>query len=126
MFPSSVLGESILQTDESLLSNLIKFPQEIQQIAGVQYAIVVNYFNAPPAGAYQALGAWSGSGGNNYQGGEYFHSLDGQSWFASGLEEYKLHFQTYVIPNSEPEILSQKAEKAKPVIIKGLKINPEF
>ncbi len=99
MFPSTVINEVILQSDESLLSDFIKFPPIIKQIAGVQYAIVVSYLDAPPAGAGQACGAWYGTNGNKFPKGEYFHSIDGESWFLAGLNNFDLHFQTYVIPN---------------------------
>jgi len=54
----------------------------------------VNYEGAPPPGAGQFQGLWSGRTGNEYAGGaNYFSFLDGISWFEG---EGDLHFQTYV------------------------------
>jgi hypothetical protein len=70
-------------------------------VAGVQYAIVVNYEGAPPPGPGQFQGGWAGASGNQYPGGAAYASfLDGISWVVeeAGLLGADLHFQTYVNP----------------------------
>jgi hypothetical protein len=77
---------------------LITFPQAINIVAGVQYAIVVNYQGAPPPGAYQVQGSWYGAAGNYdyYPGGNSYGSIDGSSWFSNEGFYFDEHFQTYV------------------------------
>jgi hypothetical protein len=83
--------------DESLLSNLITFPEPIEQIKGKKYAIVVHYLDAPAPGANQWLGQWHGSKGNI--GGERIVG-DGTTWKVSETK-YTSHFRTYVAPRKE-------------------------
>ena len=95
--PSSiVLGDTTLASNSAPLSLLIAFPQVINIVAGAQYAIVVDYPGAPPPGAGQFQGIWSGSFGDDYAGGEVFSSVDGSSWVPGTLVD--VHFQTYVTP----------------------------
>jgi hypothetical protein len=86
-----------LATDEASLATLIQFPQNIRQVKGVQYAIVVNYQNAPPSGADQWMGMWNGAMGR-LGGGEMFSGPDGKIWSVSDPNGHE-HFRTYVIPD---------------------------
>ena len=58
---STILGDTTLSPNSAPPSLLITFPQVINIAAGVQYAIVVNYQGAPPAGPYQVQGSWTGA-----------------------------------------------------------------
>lgn len=97
----TILGETTIASGSAPLSLLIQFPQTIPVEAGVQYAIVVNYDNAPPPTPGQALGGWAGaSGGNPYPGGSFYFSYrDGLSWIHAGGGD--LHFRTYVSDSFE-------------------------
>jgi hypothetical protein len=103
---TTVLGETTLSSSSAPLSLLITFPQVIPIVAGVQYAIVVNYEGAPPPGGSQIQGAWLGAVGDQYPRGQLYSSfLDGISWFLSdGLDGFDVHFQTYVNPAIEVDI----------------------
>jgi hypothetical protein len=70
------------------------FPQEVSQVAGEQYAIVVHYPDAPPAGAGQGQGTWTGATGDAYPGGKTCMSTDGDSWRVE--DDNDLHFQTFI------------------------------
>ncbi|MCL5958790.1 MAG: PKD domain-containing protein [Chloroflexi bacterium] len=102
---TTILGETTLSSNSAPLSTLITFPQTINIVAGNQYAIVVDYPDAPPAGAYQYQGGWTGATGNSYPGGAIFASYsDGVAWDIN-YPDYDLHFQTWVretIVNSAP------------------------
>jgi hypothetical protein len=91
----TILGETTLNSGSSPISQFISFPQSIHFIAGDQYAIVVNYENAPPAGKGQGQGIWLGATRDTYSGGNLYTSIsDGISWVQ--MEGEDLHFQTYV------------------------------
>ncbi len=94
--PSTIiLGEITLESGSAPITALITFPQTIHITAEMQYAIVVSYRGAPPAGAGQGKGIWLGSTGNTYSGGSGYSSIsDGFTW--SEEESEDLHFQTYV------------------------------
>jgi hypothetical protein len=94
--PGILLGQ-VTFDDESPLSNLITFPEPIDQIKGNKYAIVVHYLNAPAPGANQWLGQWYGSKGNI--GGERIVG-DGITWKVSETK-YTSHFRTYVARGKE-------------------------
>ena len=103
-----ILGETTLRSGNAPLSLVITFPQVITIIAGDQYAIVVNYQGALPAGKGKSLGMWSGASGDTYPLGKNFASVsDGILWFEQAGGDY--HFQTYVIlmvppdNNNEPQ-----------------------
>jgi hypothetical protein len=98
---ATVLGETVLPTNTALLSDLIKFPQQIRVEAGIQYTIVVNYEGAPPPGPGQFQGIWYGATGDPYQRGALVGSVDGSSWFESSQND--VHFRTYVsvLPTSK-------------------------
>jgi hypothetical protein len=97
----TILGDTTLSSSSSLLSSLITFPQLIPQVAGTQYAIVVDYPTAPfvSGGSGQGVGDWVGGTGNPYAGGQDLLFL-GTSWHTdnSGFDS---HFQTLV--NTVPE-----------------------
>lgn len=68
-------------------------------VAGVKYAIVVSYDDAPPPGGGMGQGSWAGATGDTYAAGEIFLSyLDGISW-GINYPDYDLHFETYVCPS---------------------------
>lgn len=94
--PGILLGE-VTVDDESPLSNLITFPEPVEQIKGKKYAIVVHYVDAPAPGVNQWLGQWYGSKGNI--GGERIVG-DGTTWKVSETK-YTSHFRTYVAANNE-------------------------
>jgi hypothetical protein len=100
---SLILGETTLSSSSAPLSLLIAFSQAIEQVAGEQYALAVNYVGAPPPGAFQSQGVWIGSDGNFYTGGDTFVSLNGTSWFRDAGND--LHFQTFVESVPEPTTL---------------------
>jgi len=92
---STVLGETTLSSSSAPLSLFITFPQPVNIVTGVQYAIVVNYEGAPPPGPGQVQGFWMGAIGDLYTGGDVYASyLDGISW--SWFQGDDLHFRTYV------------------------------
>jgi hypothetical protein len=95
---STILGEVTLPSDASDLSQIVMFPQSIPQVAGVQYAIVVDYPDAP-AGGNQ--GIWHGTDGNGYARGDLVSSSDGTSFRFVGQNTFDVHFKTYVFPGTE-------------------------
>jgi hypothetical protein len=126
----TILGETTLDSSSAPLSQLITFPQTINLIVGVQYAIVVNYEGAPPPGPFQFQGIWSGTAGDLYTGGRISASLsDGISWFQDPVTDTDLHFQTYVTvatevaidikPQSCPNPLNTNSSGVLPVAILG-------
>jgi hypothetical protein len=98
---ANVLGSVLLPPGNYPLGTSIAFTQQIQVLAGDQYAIAVNYVGAPAIGPGSGQGAWSGTAVGGYPGGAPFFSLDGKSW--SDGHEGDLTFQTYVQPSSVPE-----------------------
>lgn len=96
-YPADRIAERMLDRDESTLDDFISFDGKVEQVAGEQYAIVVDYPEAPPQGADQWVGNWAGSTGNPYAEGDLCASNDGVTWFISGLNENDVHFRTYVL-----------------------------
>lgn len=93
---TTILGDVTLGSSASGLSDLIVFPQAIPQVAGVKYAIVVDYPGAPPG---QEQGLWRGATGDAYPRGDMVMSFDGGvSWVKIGPNNYDLHFKTFVNP----------------------------
>lgn len=90
---SQILGQTVLKSSSSSLSDLVTFPKCIGQVAGDQYAVVVNYVGAPSSGAGQVLGSWTGSTTSPYSGGASVFSNDTISWTVSTGD---LYFRTYV------------------------------
>jgi hypothetical protein len=94
---TTILGEVTLGSSASNLSQVIVFPHSIPQVAGVQYAIVVSYPDAPPQGSAQ--GVWRGSTADGYSRGDLVASSDGgTSFYFSGQNDADVHFKTYVSP----------------------------
>lgn len=97
-----ILGETTLRSGSAPISQVITFPRAISIVAGDQYAIVVNYEGAPPAGQGKSLGMWSGASGDTYPGGKSFASIsDGILWSQSAEGDF--HFQTYVNLMTPPD-----------------------
>jgi hypothetical protein len=90
----TVLGEARLAFGGVALDQVIAFFNNIPQVAGQQYAIVVDYPAAPPAGAGNGQGNWQGRTGNSYPAGQAAFSNNGQSWTAEG--DLDLQFRTFV------------------------------
>jgi hypothetical protein len=98
----AILAETTLSGSSSPLLNVFSFPTLVEQIAGEQYAIVVNFVGAPPPGPGQGLGFWRG--GLGYPEGTALASVNGSSWFESAPGS-DASFQTYVSPVPEPSTL---------------------
>jgi hypothetical protein len=125
---TTILGEVTLGSNASGLSQVILFPQLIPQVAGVQYAIVVNYPGAPPEGAFQFQGIWSGSTGNAYSRGDLVSSSDGGASFSfDGQNDNDVHFKTFVSstltvtidvkPGEDPPTINPNSHGKIPVAI---------
>jgi len=98
---ATILGETKLSSGSAPLSQLISFPQTINITAGVQYAIVVDYPDAPPPGSGQIQGLWRGATNDVYVPGRALATCDfigcvvPGAWFES-LVGADQHFRTYV------------------------------
>ena len=101
--PSNVvLGEARAARGGDLsINTVIPFTTPIPQVAGQQYAILVNYPEAPPfVNGIQNTASWNGSDGNLYPAGTLLSTFDnGATWQSFADEGFDLHFQTFVIPN---------------------------
>ena len=95
-YPDHLLGEVVLDSDQALIDELVRLVTPIPQVPGRQYAIVASYLDAPPHGAEQWLGNWTGCTGNHYLPGNTCASTDGRSWFVSGVDDFDLHFRTFL------------------------------
>ncbi len=92
---STVLGQATMPSGSSLPWPVpIIFSEEVEQVAGTQYAIVVHYPDALPSGAGRGQGTWTGAIGNPYAGGMMCMSVDGNSWRVE--EDHDVHFQTFI------------------------------
>jgi hypothetical protein len=86
---------------DALLGRLIAFEQDIQVVAGRQYAIVVSYRGAPLGGA-EVSGQWNGATEDLYPRGRLFFgecptSNSPTLWVLRAAEaSYDVHFRTYV------------------------------
>lgn len=95
---STILGETTIaglggatQIRMAPISELITFPQAIDIVAGVKYAIGVTFVTD------KGSGAWWGAQENGYSGGEQYRSSNGTTGtFVPVASGYDLHFQTYV------------------------------
>jgi hypothetical protein len=101
--PSNVvLGSARAASGGDLsINTVIPFSTPIAQVAGQQYAILVDYPDAPPfVNGIENTASWNGSDGDLYPKGTLLSTFDGgatwQSFAADGID---LHFQTFVIPN---------------------------
>lgn len=101
--PSNVvLGEASASTSGDLsINTVIPFTTSIPQVAGQEYAIVVDYPDAPAFVNGQAsAGSWNGSDGNLYPAGTLVSTFnDGGTWTSFQSQGFDVHFQTFVIPN---------------------------
>jgi hypothetical protein len=93
---TTILGTTTLGTSDSPLTNIIQFSPPVKQVAGQQYAIVVDYPDAPPIGPEHAQGDWDGSANSCYAGGSAVSSVDGATWSAGS---YDLHFKVLIKGN---------------------------
>lgn len=137
---TTVLGETdtslvqhsdrVIDMGTASLDQIITFPQAISQVAGVQYAIVINIPGAISQGAGHSLGAWTGEAGPYavpYPGGVSVFSYDqGQTW--SAVPPLSNHFRTYVDvrdvpvdikPMTCPNPLNTRSNGVLPVAILG-------
>jgi hypothetical protein len=100
--PSNVvLGTARAPKGDLALGTVIPFTTSIPQVAGQQYAILVDYPDAPPfVNGIQNTASWNGSDGNAYAAGTMFATFDnGTTWTSYQSQGFDLHFQTYVVPN---------------------------
>jgi hypothetical protein len=83
------------------INTVIPFSTAIQQVAGQQYAILVDYPDAPPfVDGIQNTASWNGSTGNLYTRGTLLSTFDGgATWTSFAADGFDVHFQTFVIPN---------------------------
>jgi hypothetical protein len=93
----TVLGEATVDAGGASLSDFIAFSQVIGVTAGVQYAIVVDYPQAPPPDGLNPVGEWHGAGSDQYPRGHEFFSFDGVVWRLD-IPSIDLFFRTYVVP----------------------------
>jgi hypothetical protein len=96
-----VLGTARANPGNLSINTVIPFSTPIPQVAGQQYAIVVDYPEAPPFedGIIEAAD-WIGATGNAYAAGTLSSSFDGgATWQSFAAEGFDCHFQTFVIPN---------------------------
>jgi hypothetical protein len=101
--PSNVvLGQARAASGGDLaLTTVIPFSTAIAQVAGQQYAILVDYPDAPMfVDGIENTASWNGSDGNLYSAGTMFTTFDnGTTWQSFASEGFDLHFKTFVIPN---------------------------
>ena len=83
------------------INTVIPFSTAIPQVAGQQYAILVDYPEAPTfVDGIQNTASWNGSDGNLYPAGTTFSTFDnGATWQSFASQGFDLHFKTFVIPN---------------------------
>jgi hypothetical protein len=101
--PSNVvLGQARAPSGGDLsIATVIPLSGSIPQVAGQQYAILVDYPDAPPfVNGIENTASWNGSDGNLYPAGTMLTTFDnGTTWQSFASEGFDLHFQTFVIPN---------------------------
>ncbi len=95
----TILGETT--TTAFSLNDFIAFSGTIPQVAGDQYAIVVDFLGAPPPGPSQYVGIWTGTVDSLYPGGSSVFSLNGGVTWAPNGQGNDTFFTTYV--NTVPE-----------------------
>ena len=97
-----VLGQARASGGGNLsINTVIPFSTPIPQVAGQQYAILVDYPEAPPFhdGIIEAAD-WIGATGNAYPAGTLLSTFDGgATWQSYASEGFDVHFRTFVIPN---------------------------
>ncbi len=97
-----VLGQTRAASGGDLaITTVIPFATAIAQVAGQQYAILVDYPEAPPfVNGIENTASWNGSDGNLYPAGTLLTTFDGgTTWQSFASDGFDLHFQTFVIPN---------------------------
>jgi len=97
-----ILGQARAAAGGNLsLTTVIPFSTSIPQVAGQQYAILVDYPEAPPfEDAIIEAADWNGATGNAYPAGTLLSSFDGgATWQSYASEGFDVHFRTFVIPN---------------------------
>ena len=98
-FPGgTTFASTVLDSSSSRLDRFIAFPTFVPQIAGIRYAIVVDYPGAEPG---SGPGGWSGRVDNFYPRGEAVAGLSSHRWFTPH-SSYDLYFETTVAPIPEP------------------------
>jgi len=101
--PSNVvLGEARAAAGGDLsINTVIPFTTAIPQVAGQQYAILVDYPEAPPfVDNIQNTASWNGAGDNAYAAGTMYATFDnGTTWKSYASDGFDLHFKTFVVPN---------------------------
>jgi len=83
------------------INTVIPFSTSIAQVAGQQYAILVDYPEAPPFfNGIENTASWNGADGNGYPAGTLLSTFDnGATWQSFASDGFDLNFQTFVIPN---------------------------
>jgi hypothetical protein len=83
------------------ISTVIPFSTAIPQVAGQQYAILVDYPDAPPFfNGIENTASWNGSTGDLYTRGTLLSTFDnGATWTSFANDGFDVHFQTFVVPN---------------------------
>ena len=83
------------------INTVIPFSTPIPQVAGQQYAILVDYPEAPPfEDNILETADWNGATGNAYPAGTLLSTFDGgATWQSFAAEGFDVHFRTFVIPN---------------------------
>ncbi len=97
-----VLGQARASRGGDLsLNTVIPFSTAIPQVAGQQYAILVDYPEAPPFhDGIIEVADWNGATGNAYPAGTLLSSFDGgATWQSFATDGFDVHFRTFVIPN---------------------------
>ena len=97
-----VLGQARASGGGNLsINTVIPFSTPIPQVAGQQYAILVDYPEAPPfEDGILETADWIGATGNAYPAGTLLSSFDGgATWQSFASEGFDVHFRTFVIPN---------------------------
>jgi hypothetical protein len=97
-----ILGQARASGGGNLsINTVIPFSTPIPQVAGQQYAILVDYPEAPPfEDAIIEAADWNGATGNAYPAGTLLSSFDGgATWQSYASEGFDVHFRTFVIPN---------------------------
>jgi hypothetical protein len=82
------------------INTVIPFSTSIPQVAGLKYAILVDYPEAPPFfNGIENTASWNGSDGNLYPAGTLLSTFDnGTTWTSFESQGFDVHFQTFVIP----------------------------
>jgi hypothetical protein len=82
------------------INTVIPFSTAIPQVAGQQYAILVDYPDAQMfVDGIENTASWNGATGNLYPAGTLLSTFDnGATWTSFASDGFDVHFQTFVIP----------------------------